>query len=528
VTGGLWPAELSTVTAETAPLVRYLKADLDRIVTSANEEIKKIRCAGLVDTERRAQEARVINDARSFAVRRVESSVRQLRNMTTKSRAPEQPVDGAAEMQATPRFQLAPPPPDIPDTPESLTATTELTPADQSGGWQNAGDGSDRDLVPAETAAEQPDTGEITAGRTTHEAATADQFTSDDTTEFTTPSSLDYAEAAQVVAADAEEYTDLPDSDETTEIEVPRPSNPPETLEPPPHDTNTELALDQPSPLAPDDTQALEEIANLMQEFSTTLDLPPEPPRQPNLPVPPVSMFEPSSPAAAADDPELPYRTEAARHALPPPPSETRAERLERLVLFVARQEPELRWAVGIRRDDTTVLVTDIAHGWIPPGINLPADVRLLEPGRRDGAVDVLLGETELSATYSPGDPLGWAADDDITATSPQPRALPAIDDLGWVLSDATHWREGLPRMVSTLAKAAARGTGVAAAERDVLSAYLDTARHQLFAQYPDVDPALLLNCLLLAAAESLAGNDSFSANYHLAWFEKLNSPDAE
>ena len=31
------------VTAETAPLVKYLKADLQRIVNSANEELKNIR-----------------------------------------------------------------------------------------------------------------------------------------------------------------------------------------------------------------------------------------------------------------------------------------------------------------------------------------------------------------------------------------------------------------------------------------------------------------------------------------------------
>ena len=67
VTGGLWPAELSTVTAETAPLVKYLKADLQRIVNSANEELKNIRCAGLIDSTRQAEEARVINDARAFA-----------------------------------------------------------------------------------------------------------------------------------------------------------------------------------------------------------------------------------------------------------------------------------------------------------------------------------------------------------------------------------------------------------------------------------------------------------------------------
>jgi hypothetical protein len=170
--------------------------------------------------------------------------------------------------------------------------------------------------------------------------------------------------------------------------------------------------------------------------------------------------------------------------------------------------------------------VTDFAHGWIPPGIRLPADVHLLEPGRRYGTVDDLLGQTEVSASYAPGDPLGWSADDDNTTTSPRPRGLPAVDDLGWVLSDATHWRDGLPRMVSTLAKAAARGMGVAGAERDVLRGYLNTARYQVFAQYPAVDAGLLLNCQLLAATEGLAGNDRLTANYHLAWFLKLSTPE--
>ena len=43
------------------------------------------------------------------------------------------------------------------------------------------------------------------------------------------------------------------------------------------------------------------------------------------------------------------------------------------------------------------------------------------------------------------------------------------MDDLGWLLSEATHWRDGLPRMVNTLAKAGAGGTGVIDAEIDIL-----------------------------------------------------------
>jgi hypothetical protein len=79
--------------------------------------------------------------------------------------------------------------------------------------------------------------------------------------------------------------------------------------------------------------------------------------------------------------------------------------------------------------------------------------------------------------------------------------------------------------MVHTLARAGAAGTGVAEEEIDLLRVHLDTARYQLLIQYPDVEPALLLNCLLLAATEGEVTGDAVSANYHLAWFEKLNEP---
>jgi hypothetical protein len=81
--------------------------------------------------------------------------------------------------------------------------------------------------------------------------------------------------------------------------------------------------------------------------------------------------------------------------------------------------------------------------------------------------------------------------------------------------------------MVHTLAKAGAAGTGVVESEIELLRVYLDTARYQLLAQYPDVDAALLLNCLLLAATEGIASGNSVIANYHLAWFQMLSAPSA-
>ncbi|OSC40286.1 DUF5631 domain-containing protein [Mycobacterium decipiens] len=318
VTGGLWPAELSAATGETAALAEYLKADLDRIASAANDKLSSIRRAGIAAAVRRAEEAAVIDEARALAVRRVDSTVRQLRQV-------------------------------MPDVP---------------------------------------------AGSPPPEAAGA------------------FGEAAE---------------DEATE------------------------------------------------EAAT---------------------------APESDD-----------------------ERLQRLTVFVARQEPRLNWAVGDYADGTTMLVTDLAHGWIPPGITLPEGVRLLGPERRTGKVAVLLGDAMRSVSYSPGDSLRWSDNLDAPKAATQPRELSAVDDLGAVLTAATHCRDGLPPMVHTLARAAAAGTGVAEAEIDLLRVHLDTARYQILDQYPDVDPALLLNCMLLATTEGLVAEERVSANYHLAWFRKLTAP---
>jgi uncharacterized protein DUF5631/uncharacterized protein DUF5632 len=489
VTGGLWPAELSTVTAETAPLVKYLKADLQRIVNSANEELKNIRCAGLIDSTRQAEEARVINDARAFAVRRVESTVRHLHNMKSKLPTEHRPVNGAVDTEKTTRFKLAPPRPEPTpptDVPVPAAPEQDFLPApsvEQPKSWEPA-PLEDWDLPLAELA--EP----MTAQFETAEAETA-QF-----------------ESAQFETA----------APETFELETARP----EIADP--EESQPKHAFES------DDTEVLEELASLLQEI-TPLAEPPvvEPPAVQPVVVEPLAVelpvVEPPRPMPEAG-PTVPG-TEATRHLPVVEPAESERDRLERLLKFVARQEPGLRWAVGTREDGTTLLVTDLAHGWIPPGITLPAQVKLLEPARRTGNPAALLGQTTLTAKYAPGDPLGWATDYEVTDTSSQPRELPAIDDLGWVLGEATHWRDGLPRMVNTLAKAGAAGTGIVEAEIDILRVYLDTSRYQLLAQYPDIDEWLLLNCLLLAATEGMATKNQLSANYHFAWFQMLSAPPA-
>jgi Family of unknown function (DUF5631)/Family of unknown function (DUF5632) len=199
--------------------------------------------------------------------------------------------------------------------------------------------------------------------------------------------------------------------------------------------------------------------------------------------------------------------------------------RLQRIVDAVARQEARLAWAAGDRPDDTTILLTDLADGWIPPGIEIPASVTLLEPGRRRGDLEALLGEVRTAVTHTPDRYVPEA--DESVPTSPRPRHAPEIEELGWELSSATHWRDGLPRLAHTLAKAASSGTGVDPSEVELLQQQMHDVGESVLDAYPDdVDPKHVGNWQLLAAIEALIRGDKVGANYHLAWFQAcMTSP---
>jgi hypothetical protein len=371
VLGGLWPAELRRLTSETASLAEHLDRDLQRIASSANEKLRAISEAGLIEPVRQAEEARVINVARAFAVLRVESTVRHLRREPLGFH-PEYLSLGAVPGQA-PR--------------PAVVEATE------------------------------------------------------------TPSALEEPDRVELVAAAG-----------------------PAPVE------------QEPEAITPD-------------------------------------TFRPSA------RPEPVLIESISEVGLPQRPRESDEHRLRRFARYVARQEPGLKWAVGQREDGSAVLVTDLAHGWIPSGIEVPAGVELLEPGRRGGNAVALLGPTVLTATYTPGDSFDNATQFDVTPASSAARRTEPVDDLGWRLAEATHWRDGLPRMAHTMAKAGAAGTGVVEAELDVLRVHLDTVRYQLLGRYPDVEPSMLLNCMLLAATEAIARADQTAANYHFAWFEALSAP---
>jgi hypothetical protein len=203
----------------------------------------------------------------------------------------------------------------------------------------------------------------------------------------------------------------------------------------------------------------------------------------------------------------------------------TERTRLQRLLAAVARQEPRLAWAIGDRSDEATVLVTDLASGWIPPGIEIPAAVTLLEPARRRGEIEALLGEVKLVASYVPGDYRPDPDADEPVPSSPRPRHAPEVEELSWQLSQATHWRDGLPRLAHTLARAASRGTGVLESEAEQLHEALTTLADRVLDRYPDaIDADQVGNWQLLAAIEALVAKDKGAANYHLAWFLACNT----
>ena len=196
--------------------------------------------------------------------------------------------------------------------------------------------------------------------------------------------------------------------------------------------------------------------------------------------------------------------------------------RLTRLLAAVVVQAPDLRWAVGERPDGTAVLVTDLAYGWIPPHVGIPAGVRLLEPGIRNADLTALLHDAVQLAAYDPTHARVIPADDeDPPPMSISARRTAAVEDLGWELTRATRWRSGLPRIVHTLARAGVARTGCLDSEIALLRDHLRAVGHDVLDDYPDaVVPAAVGDWQLLAAVAALIDGSSMIANYHFAWFQ--------
>jgi hypothetical protein len=197
--------------------------------------------------------------------------------------------------------------------------------------------------------------------------------------------------------------------------------------------------------------------------------------------------------------------------------------RLDRIVGFVARQEPQIAWAVGNRSDGTTVLACDLAFGWIPPRIAVPVDVELLAPSRKHTGIEELLGDVVRRALYKPGCTL--AEETGVNAISAAGTRLAArCEDLIGELIKAASKRTGCAPAVSAVLTAPAGASDPAAAVglKSVL-AHVDAARRQLLSDYPLLDESVLSDCMLLCAIESCLIGDGAAATYHHRWFTALD-----
>ncbi|OBK70099.1 hypothetical protein A5652_22690 [Mycobacterium sp. 1165178.9] len=537
VTGGLWPAELSTITPETATLAEHLKADLQRIAHAANDELKLLKRSGMTDLARQAAEARVIDEARGRAARRVESTIRYLHAMRSGAKAPAPPPPrvepSGADLEKTQVLATIRDAKPIGKAPAQLPPPVTAPRTGRRRRRESAGE------PPAGLGTPQPVPQEVHADRAARRTADVSHLGETQVIPVIRdePGSATPAEPASAPAPDQADsgrhhaVTEQAGGDEqeaasessATEDELAGPTNAsrleqtqviPVVRDEPGSATPVEPA----SAPAPDQADSGRHHAVADEPVPVEAE-PQEVAQEPLADATPVAAD--ATPVISDSDTAS---VSAARPHTEKPSTSTvfDNERLNRLLEFVVRQEPRLNWAIGDRADGTTVLVTDLAHGWIPSGITLPAGVRLLEPERRSGRVAALIGETARVVTYAPGDSLRRSVNFAATRSSVEPRALPAIDDLASVLSAATRGRDDLPKIVPRLAQAAAAGTVVVDQEVDVLRVHLDTARYQLLVQYPNVNPALLLKCLLMAATEGIASGDAVSANYHLAWYQKL------
>ncbi|UGT93404.1 DUF5631 domain-containing protein [Mycobacterium ostraviense] len=197
-------------------------------------------------------------------------------------------------------------------------------------------------------------------------------------------------------------------------------------------------------------------------------------------------------------------------------------QRLRRFVDAMARQEPNISWAAGLRDGGrTTLLVTDLAGGWIPPHVRLPAHVTLLEPAprRHDANVEDLLGAVSVAAVHQPHGYIGEPEPDEPALTGDRTaRTAPTVDELGPTLVEAVRRRDGLPRIAQAVAIAAARKYGVPDNEVELLHERATEIQQSVLSTYPHHDAAAVVDWMLLAAINALIEGNHSAANYHLAW----------
>jgi len=464
VLDGVWPYELIQPRPETEQMSRYLHDDLMRIVARANEELAALAMqVGTPPEQRIAEEVRLVNVARAMAVLRVESTVRQMGRRSLLA----SPDVGTRRAVQSERVHQQPPPPPSP-TPEPVgqpVHQNNVAPA----------------VVPPEV-------------RRSRHAARHD---------------------TEVIAAVVADSVGPVAVAGTAEVQAGEPwlNGAVEHAQ----GGGAEDATSSPGPAA-EGQRSTESLSDAQIVDTTTAPSPPAVVRPQPRPEPPPASPAPE-PVAAPPQHRAPPPP---RHRpSPPPPQQALPAQVDlRAVLGVlARQQPALNWLAGRQADGSTVIMTDVASGWIPPGIVVPASVVVLAPAQRSGHMRDW-EPLQPSLRYGPGDriegrvPVGKAVE--------APFAVVEIDDLANRLAEETRGSQQLAPLAHELAAARAAGVEVLDAEREVLAVYVETAVQSMLAQYPSVSESDAVSCMLLAAAEALAAGRDVLAAYHYGWYESL------
>ncbi|GCB01890.1 DUF5632 domain-containing protein [Mycolicibacterium sp. NCC-Tsukiji] len=195
-------------------------------------------------------------------------------------------------------------------------------------------------------------------------------------------------------------------------------------------------------------------------------------------------------------------------------------ERLQLVVAAAARQAPGLTWVAGLRDDwATTVLVTDVAGGWIPPQVQLPRGVTLLEPANRRSSLTAaeLVGTTVTLVVHQPNGYTGNPAPDEPPLTGERARYGHPADDLAPTLAAVARGWPSLPAVVLLAAQQAQRG-GIAADEIAQVRQFAADVRRSVLSDYPHHHREAAATWMLAAAVEALIDGDRQAAAYHLAW----------
>lgn len=533
VLDGLWPYELMQPRPEHVAAARHLQEGLLRIAGEANRKLWELYRLPLPLMQRQAEETRIVNLARSFAVLRVESTVRALGQRPALGSSSQQPDVGGGRHYEPELTQHIPA-----ELVEAARLMNMGGPAEQP---RKAGPVHvERPPIEAEIVDDAVTSPEPVVSVPRHARP---ELIDDPTIVVSVSQGPDGHVEVEVwpdekTAVDALTSTVAP-SDRDVEVSGPS-SSPPPLVPVPPIVASSDVPPVRPVAGAQELQQPPVGAPRIESQWgqAPALQLPrfdgpvrgeavsqpppvvsPVPPILAPSDLPPVRQEPPTQAprpmASGAEHPRGGLDGRPRQLGLPAGLS------LERVVSDLARQQPSLSWVAGARRDGSMIVATDVVGGWIPPGVVIPSGVTVLEPKRRTGSMEEWIGPVVRTVSYAPGDRIGSRVGDVGARVAESVFSVVDVDDaLGYELVAAIEAQETLPPIALLLAKKGVSGGRAADGELDVLKVHVEMVASSVLAGYPSVSESGVKSLMLLGAAEGLAAGQMAVAAYHFGWFK--------